>query len=1017
MSVIDFRDLKHYGRDVQHLSRYTQTYGVLIVLNETNFTIAQISSNVEDWFEVSPQSVLNKSLAALLPRATVQELGDRHGEATGDFYYRFQFRQQQGAQSRHFYGLLRRYQHTLVVEVEPVHSPPSGSPPHYHERLKTFLNQIQPETSLQATAALVATEVQQVADLDRVLVYQFAADDSGMVIAEAAKDPHTPITYNGLRFPAFDIPPLARRTFSANRLRMIVDLAAPQTPLIPVINPYTNAPFEPIASMLMGVSSCHQEYYHNMGVRATVAIAIINESQLWGLIVGQHDTPKYLDPPLRNYCDTLGYLMSLELPRKQHQEIRQYRHSREATLATLRRELQQVGQAMVKALPLAPPPPITTSQTDPFAVGHRPETVLRDVLVCNGEQLLALVQSTGVALYLGESLTTLGQTPDPKSVTDLLRWLHSTPEYQHQDWFSIDHLGAVYPPAQHFQAIASGLVGLVLRLDSRADYILWFRPEIAQTVTWAGAPALATRLDETGTPQLCPRNSFELWQESVEGKCLPWHPAEIDLVVDLRDILTQAALTLSQIAWERAAEQARIANQAKSQFLAKMSHELRTPLNAILGFSQIMNRDEALSPEHHQHLRIINRSGEHLLALINDVLEMSKIEAGRLTFNVNSFDLHQMVEAVTEMLQLKASAKNLQLIFDYHPQLPQYISTDEGKLRQTLINLLDNAIKFTNEGWVKLRVFPGEMPTQVLFEVSDTGPGIAPEEHYLLFDPFTQTEAGRKSMQGTGLGLPICKQFVNLMGGEFTVESEVNQGSLFRFDIHITIADSPVSPPSGLGQEIIGVEPGHPHYRVLITEDGEENRLLLLKLLSPLGFDVRTANNGLEAISIWKEWHPHLILMDLLMPLLDGYEATKRIRALPTSQDTVIIALTANAFSDVHRAAIDAGCNDYLPKPFQKDRLLELMGKHLGICYCYREEKISPKTVSRSYTLNSQSLAVMPASWRSQLHDAALAMDEDRLGDLIAKIPPEQRDLADNLTYLVENFRLDLILEQSHGDD
>ncbi|MGA1621414.1 MAG: response regulator [Synechocystis sp.] len=302
--------------------------------------------------------------------------------------------------------------------------------------------------------------------------------------------------------------------------------------------------------------------------------------------------------------------------------------------------------------------------------------------------------------------------------------------------------------------------------------------------------------------------------------------------------------------------------------------------------------------------------------------------------------------------------------------------------------------------------------------MSDTGPGIAPDEHHLLFDPFSQTESGRKSMQGTGLGLPICKQFVNLMGGDFTVESQVNQGSVFRFDIQIKTANAVDSPLSPAGRTILGLGPGQPQYRVLIVEDVEENSLLLLKLLNPLGFEIRTAKNGQEAIAVWQSWRPHLIWMDILMPIMDGYEATKQIRALPGGAETIIIALTANAFDDVHRAALDAGCNDYLAKPFQDTRIFELMGKHLGICYCYREEKTSPKTVSRSnYTLNSQSLAGMPAPWRSQLHDAALAMDEDRLGDLIAKIPPEQRDLADNLTYLVENFRLDLILEQSHGDD
>ncbi|MFM1841694.1 MAG: hypothetical protein RLZZ490_427, partial [Cyanobacteriota bacterium] len=458
--------------------------------------------------------------------------------------------------------------------------------------------------------------------------------------------------------------------------------------------------------------------------------------------------------------------------------------------------------------------------------------------------------------------------------------------------------------------------------------------------------------------------------------------------------------------------------QSKSQFLAKMSHELRTPLNDILGFSQVMNRDNTLSAEHRQHLKIINRSGEHLLSLINDVLEMSKIEAGHLSFNANPFNLHQLVEVIAEMLQLKASAKNLQLLLEYDPHIPSSVVTDEGKLRQTLTNLLENAIKFTNEGWVKLRVFTGSTPTQIFFEVSDTGLGIAPEEQHLLFDPFSQTESGRKSMQGKGLGLPICKQFVSLMGGNFTVKSEVNKGSIFCFDIQVEIADSLESPVAPVGKMVIGVEPGQPHYRLLIVEDVEENSLLLLKLLSPLGFDIRTVNNGQGAIAVWKEWQPHLIWMDLLMPIMDGYEATKRIRALPGGKETIIIALTANAFNDVHHGVLDVGCDDYLAKPFQEAHIFELMAKHLGIRYCYREDSSSQVGSRQSkFSLTPQDLMIMPETWRSQLHDGALAMDEDYLTSLIAEIPAEHQNLANNLTHLIENFRLDLILELTLPND
>lgn len=204
----------------------------------------------------------------------------------------------------------------------------------------------------------------------------------------------------------------------------------------------------------------------------------------------------------------------------------------------------------------------------------------------------------------------------------------------------------------------------------------------------------------------------------------------------------------------------------------------------------------------------------------------------------------------------------------------------------------------------------------------------------------------------------------------------------------------------------------------MIVEDVEENRLLLFKLLSPLGFEIRAVNNGKEAIETWKVWQPHLIWMDILMPIMDGYEATKQIRALPGGTDVVIIALTANAFSDAQHAALSVGCNDYLPKPYQEGQIFELMAKHLALRYCYGKEiPAKPNSKGSQFVLTPQTLTVMPKSWLKELQTAALGMEEERLAELIAEIPPDHHNLAQNLTYLVENFRLDLILDLTHGDD
>ncbi|MGL5879891.1 MAG: ATP-binding protein, partial [Xenococcaceae cyanobacterium] len=366
---------------------------------------------------------------------------------------------------------------------------------------------------------------------------------------------------------------------------------------------------------------------------------------------------------------------------------------------------------------------------------------------------------------------------------------------------------------------------------------------------------------------------------------------------------------------QQAKNTAELANRSKSEFLANMSHELRTPLNAILGFSQLMNREKSLTLGQQENLGIINRSGEHLLSLINDILDLAKIESGKMTLYPTDFDLYTLLELIEEMLVLKAESKGLNLIIDRDPNLPRYINTDDKKLRQVLINLLGNAIKFTNEGSVTLKVksrrdATGRVCTKVksqkvsvelynlIFEIEDTGAGIAPEEINNLFEAFTQTETGKQSQQGTGLGLPISRKFIELMGGEITVSSEVGKGSVFKFNIQALISEASKIKGQKPTRRVIALEPNQQEYRILVVDDRIENRQLLLKLLEPIGFKVKEASNGSEAIEMWQQWQPHLIWMDMRMPVMNGYEATQKIKSHLQGQATVILALTASTFED-----------------------------------------------------------------------------------------------------------------------
>ena len=499
----------------------------------------------------------------------------------------------------------------------------------------------------------------------------------------------------------------------------------------------------------------------------------------------------------------------------------------------------------------------------------------------------------------------------------------------------------------------------------------------------------------------------------------------------------------------KAEKSAAAASKAKSEFLANMSHELRTPLNAILGFTQVLSRTADLSTEQREYLGIINRSGEHLLELINDVLDLSKIEAGIVSLDETNFDLYRLLDNLEEMFQIKAEQKNLQLVVLVPSHVPQYIKADAKKLRVCLINLLGNAIKFTEYGTVTLRVslagdgitdlrdkvssknnnyrqISSQYFTTLHFELEDTGPGIAPQDINSLFDAFIQTETGRKSAEGTGLGLTITRKFVQLMGGDITVSSRVGEGSIFKFDIKIATATAPevmTKPP----RRVVGLEADQEVYRILVVDDTKENRLLLVKLLEPIGFQVREAENGAECVEIWESWQPHLILMDTRMPVMDGLEASRQIAARQQQRSgngencqftsAIIIALTASAFEERRGEILAAGSDDFVRKPFTEELIFEKIREYLGLRYIYEDLPECAMGCRRVNVVEPKSdafflweLRTMPQTWIADLYHAANELDEELLGELIKQIPQPNTALAEALRDLLNDFRLDVIV-------
>ncbi|MDZ8241862.1 MAG: ATP-binding protein [Nostoc sp. ChiQUE01a] len=737
-------DLTNCDQEPIHIPGYIQPHGVLLVLKEPELTILQCSNNTYSLIGIKPEQLLNQSLSIFLESEQINLLKDCLSQDDLNIVNPLEITIKFGIKNLHYDAIIHRLHQILILELEPTFLEKSNGFFKFYHLVKQAISQLQAASGVLELSQILAQEVKKITGFERVMVYRFDKDWNGVVIAE--QKPEYLTSYLGLHYPASDIPMQARLLYSQNWLRLIPNADYQPAAIFPTNNPLTGQPLDLSKSVLRSVSPLHIEYMHNMGVTASMSISIMKNQKLWGLIACHHQSPKYVPYEIRNACEFLGQITSVELSAKEDSEDSKYKI-----------QLKSAHSKLVEYM----------SAENNFIEG----------LIQHQPNLLNLVNAQGAVVYFEKEYFAVGGTPEKPDIQNLIEWIHQNVQ---EEIFYTDSLSKIYPQAEKFRDVASGLMALSFSKVQK-NYVLWFRPEVLRTVNWGGNPHKPVEVTGNGSLRLSPRKSFELWKETVRLKSLSWKACEVNAALELRSAIISVVLRKADELAQLNIELERSNNELDA-FAYIASHDLKEPLRGIHNYSNFLIEDygEILNEEGREKLRTLIRLTQRMEDLIDSLLHFSRL--GRVDLSMQHTDINSVVKRNLDLLSARIEEMGVEI------RIPRPLPTvycDRVQVGEVFNNLIANAIKYNDkpEKWIEIGYIEAASPAPVTFYVRDNGIGIREKHFEAIFRIFKRLHGPSKYGGGTGAGLTITKKIVERHGGKIWVESTYGEGTTFYFTL------------------------------------------------------------------------------------------------------------------------------------------------------------------------------------------------------------------------------------------